>query len=357
MKKGNYKGLIPEWAPQDAVLMAWPTETMDWVYMLEEAERCYADIINTLLNYVPVIVLSDTVERVAKHFGGEYKHKMIILDGYELNDTWARDFSPLSVSDRGVKCLVNYGFNAWGLKFPADRDNQVGRWLKHASEIFNPDIPFMEMQYFVYEGGALESNGAGLLMTTSDVYDDPNRSWGLSEKKKRKMLVEPLGAKELIVLDCTPMVGDDTDGHIDTMARFTDERTIVFNETGDRTDPNYAGLAELQTSLRKAEKEYKLEDFRFVPLPLPAPISGESEEDGGVQLPATYANFLITNGAVIVPTYDDPMDTVAMEILQGLFPDREVRGVDCRALIRQHGSLHCVTMQFPEGFIKKEIFA
>lgn len=354
---GNYKGLIPEWAPQDAVLMAWPTEAMDWAYMLKEAEECYVNIISTLLNYVPVIVLSDTTERVSKHFTGAYNHKLIVLDGYYLNDTWARDFSPLSVSDGGVKCLVNYGFNAWGLKFPADRDNQVGRWLKHDSDIFDNDIPFIEMQYFVYEGGALESNGDGLLMTTSDVYDDPNRSWGLSEKKKRKMLTEPLAAKELIILDCAPMLGDDTDGHIDTMARFVDKRTIVFNQTGDRTDPNYAAMAELQTALHQAETEFHLDDFRFVPLPLPSPIMSKCEEDGAEQLPATYANFLITNGAVIVPMYDDPMDSVAMEILRGLFPDREIRGVDCRALIRQHGSLHCVTMQFPKGFIRQEILA
>lgn len=355
MKQGGYKGLIPEWAPQDAVLMAWPTEEMDWAYMLDEAEDCYRNIVAILLDYIPVIVLSDTKERVLKHFASEYKHKLIVLDGYELNDTWARDFSPLSVSSKEGKRIVNYGFNAWGLKFAADRDNQVGRWLHQRSELFDPVIPFYGMQYFVYEGGALESNGEGLILTTSDVYNDHNRSWGLSEEEKRKYLLEPLCAKELIVLDCAPMVGDDTDGHIDTMARFTDSKTIVYNYTADTQDPNYAALKSLKKSLEHAIKECGLDDFRLIPLPIPAAIMEKDDEDGGSQLPATYANFLITNGAVVVPLYGDPMDTVALEIIQSLFPDREVHGVNCRALIRQHGSLHCVTIQFPQGFIRKDI--
>lgn len=170
------------------------------------------------------------------------------------------------------------------------------------------------------------------------------------------MLAETLGADEMIVLDCPPMQGDDTDGHIDTLARFTDSRTIVYNQTGNPSDPNHDALTKLEQALHRAVQEYDLSDFRLIPLPVPSPIVG-TEEDGEKLLPATYANFLITNGAVLVPTYDDVMDTVALNVLQRLFPDREVRGVNCRALIRQHGSLHCVTMQFPEGFIRKDILS
>lgn len=336
------KGLIPEWAPQDAVLLAWPDETMDWRATLPEIQACYILLVRALLDYVPVILLAREPERVPLR--ADYLHRLTVLQ-MPLNDTWVRDYAPLSVrrADGGA-AVVDFAFNAWGLRFAADRDNLVSSRLP----IFRPEAERISRHDYVLEGGAVESDGEGRILTTASVLLDPNRNGGrgTSEEQLVAPILEALGAERADLLPGTPLGGDDTGGHIDTLARFCDPQTIAYVCTSDESHPDCAAVHELRTAL---EERFGA-THRLVPLPLP---EVKRDADGSV-MPASYANFLLTNGAVLLPTYRDPADDEALGILRRLFPDRTVIPVDALPLIRQHGSIHCATMTFPEGFIDDE---
>jgi agmatine/peptidylarginine deiminase len=204
------------------------------------------------------------------------------------------------------------------------------------------------MQSFklVLEGGSIEVDGEGTLLTTESCLLNPNRNHGLNRAQIETELRRLLGVDRILWLKQGAIDGDDTDGHIDTLARFCDAGTIAYQACNDHNDPHYSGLrsmaAELKTLRRKDGTPYKL-----VPLPWPQAIHDHT----GRRLPATYANFLIINGAVLAPTYNDPADDVALAALRPAFPGREIVPVMCRPLIYQYGSLHCVSMQLPEGVI------
>lgn len=336
------KGLIPEWAPQDAVLLAWPDETMDWSETLSEIRSCYILLVRALLDHVPVILLAQDVDSVPLR--GDYPHRLTVLE-MPLNDTWARDYAPLSVVDaRGERAVVDFTFNAWGLKFAANRDNLVASKLP----IFREGIERRLRHDYVLEGGGVESNGKGLILSTSSVLMDPNRNLGRGADEEQILgpIREGLYADQVDLLTVAPLDGDDTGGHIDTLARFCDEGTIAYASCHDEGHPDYPTLTQMEEEL-KALYGGK---FRLVPLPTP---EVKRNTDGSI-MPASYANFLITNGAVIVPTYRDEADAEALRITGELFPDRKVIAVDAIPLIRQHGSIHCATMQFPQGFLDEE---
>lgn len=329
------RGLIPEWVPQDAVLLAWPDETMDWADTLSEIRACYILLVRALLDYVPVILLAQDTESVPLQ--GDYPHRLTVLE-MPMDDTWVRDYGPLSLQTRtGVPVVVDFAFNAWGGKFESTRDNQVSQKLP----IFREGMERIDRHGLVLEGGAVESDGSGRILTTAFVLRDPKRNPTIDEAA----LTDALRAEELIPLQVKPLLGDDTDGHIDTLARFCDEATIVYAACDDPSHPDYETLQQLEEQLRES-----LGSYRLVPLPTPAV---KRDRDGSV-MPASYANFLITNGAVFVPTYRDPMDAEALRILGELFDDRRIIPVDAIPLIRQHGSIHCATMQIPQGFIREE---
>ena len=337
------KGLIPEWAPQDAVLLAWPDETMDWADNLAEIRSCYLLMVRALLDYVPVILLAQDTTSVPLR--GDYPHRLTVQE-MPLNDTWVRDYAPLSViSDRGERAVVDYAFNAWGLKFAADRDNQVASKLP----IFTKDIKRITRHDYVLEGGAVESNGEGLILSTSSVLLDPNRNLGRGEASVHTLtepIREALHADRVDMLEVSPLEGDDTDGHIDTLARFCDGETIVYASCSDEEHPDYNTLRKLDEELHRLYGER----YRLVALPTPE----VKRDTDGSTMPASYANFLITNRIVLAPTYRDRADDEALSTLRDLFPGRKVVPVDAIPLIRQHGSIHCATMQFPEGFIDEE---
>lgn len=330
-------GLLPEWTPQDAVLMAWPDETMDWAATLPEIRACYLLMVRALVDYVPVILLAQDPESVPLR--GDYPHRLTVQE-MPLNDTWVRDYGSLALIDaEGQHCAADFAFNAWGLKFAADRDNRVTRRLP----IFREEVRRLSRQDFVLEGGAVESDGRGCLLTTKSVLTEPNRNPG---REGTELLREALFAREVISLETEPLEGDDTDGHIDTLARFADAETIVYAACDDEKHPHYAALR-----LLREELERKLVGrYRLVALPSP----GVKRDESGEILPASYANFLITNGAVLMPTYRDAADERAQEVLCDLFPDRKIIGADALPLIRQHGSIHCATMQIPRGFVREE---
>ncbi len=317
-------GLIPEWSSQDAVLLSWPTAEMDWGMYLQSAVNCYSEMIHALLEFVDVVVMCQTKDEVLNSLGdlSGANYRLRFVEHMPLNDTWIRDYGPLCTLQDGERVVVDFRFNAWGQKFASDQDNQLILRL-YEREFFEPSVWVKNKQNIVLEGGGIEVNSMGVALTTSPMLQAPNRNTWLPEHAQCAEIKAALGVKQLLVLDMDPLEGDDTDGHIDTMVRFVDDHTLVTVVEGDFPFPSV-----------------------LLPMPMPKYYDGR-------QLPATYANFLITNGGVLVPTYNDPADEVAIGVLQELFEDRKVVGVDCRALILQNGSLHCATMQLPEGFLNK----
>ena len=208
-------------------------------------------------------------------------------------------------------------------------------------------VPVVNCLNFVLEGGSIESDGCGTILTTSECLLSENRNGEFSRHQIEDCLAQRLGAQRVLWLDNGALLGDDTDSHIDTLARFVDPHTIAYVKCYDPSDDHFAELEAMERQLQ-AMTDVDGNRYRLVPLPLPRPIHDED----GLRLPATYANFLIMNSRVLVPVYADEVnDARALETLAGCFPGREIVPIDCRALIQQHGSLHCVTMQFPEGVI------
>jgi agmatine/peptidylarginine deiminase len=258
------------------------------------------------------------------------------------DDTWARDHGAITVLEDGQPILLDFVFNGWGGKFPAEQDNQLTTSLAAQGRFGTTPVEAIDL---VLEGGSIESDGAGTLLTTRHCLMQPTRNPGLSQAEIEERFRQHFGAERVLWLEHGALEGDDTDGHIDTLARFCDPSTIAYVECSDPEDSQFAGLERMAAEIA-ALVQVSGEPYRQVPLPLPAP-----QVDEGRRLPATYANFLIINDAVLVPVYDDPADAIAMERLGAVFPGRNVVGIDCREIIRQGGSLHCLTMQFPLGVL------
>lgn len=345
--------LIPEWEEQDLILLSWPHLETDWARILPEVEQTYLQIAERILQYEDLLILTPEPSRIEALFAGKsYKHCLFVHE-MDSNDTWARDYAPLSfrlidAEGKEHKLITDFTFNGWGMKFAADKDNLMTRCL-YLGRAFAREVKMLNRRLLVLEGGGVESDGKGTILTTSSCIFEPNRNAGFEADALKDALRESLGADRLILLDNGDLEGDDTDGHIDTLARFLSPRQIAYVQCTDPADIHYHPLKRMEAELQ-ALRTSEGKPYELIPLPLPQAIY---EEDGH-RLPATYANFLFVNGAVIVPTYAQPeLDALAIDRLQQAMPEREVVGVDCRALIRQHGSLHCATMQFPLGFINK----
>lgn len=334
--------LPAEWEAQSGVLMAWPHRDTDWAEILPEVTECYADIIAKISAVTAVTLVGPAreCEAALKAAGLDANRRVRFID-IPTNDTWARDFGPVTVETPEGPLPIDFKFNGWGLKFAADRDNLINRALTAEGV-----LPRLENRLsFVLEGGSIESDGRGTVMTTSECLLSPNRNGGLSRQQIEHELMEALGAERVLWVDHGALSGDDTDSHIDTLARFVDHDTIVYVGAGDPADPDHEGLAAMLDDLR-ALRTAEGQPYHLVELPLPDPIY----DDDGMKLPATYANFLISNGTVFMPTYGQMRkDTLAAMTLQSVMPYHRIVTADCRALIKQHGSLHCITMNLPEG--------
>lgn len=276
--------------------------------------------------------------------GGEMRRVTITIA--PSNDTWARDHGPISVQTATGPRLLDFTFNGWGNKFPAERDNRITGELA-AAGCFGA-IP-VETAAMVLEGGSIDTDGAGTLLTTSRCLLQPSRNPELNRIDIEARLRELLGIERVLWLEHGALAGDDTDSHIDTLARFADPGTILYQACADSGDENCLELSKMAAEL-SAITNINGEPYRLVPLPSPRPI----HDAHGQRLPASYANFLIINGAVLVPAYDDPADEIARESIAGCFPGRDTITIDCLPLIHQFGSLHCVTMQLPEGVLGKD---
>ena len=264
--------------------------------------------------------------------------KNVVLYEIESNDIWARDFGPITIYEDGKPVLLDFTFNGWGKKHKAGLDNQITAKL-HAEGAFGK-TPLRAVD-LILEGGSIDSDGQGTLLTTAECLLNPNRNKHLDEKQIEARLTSELAVKKFLWLENGCLAGDDTDSHIDTLARFCPDNTILYVKCDDPADEHFPALQAMK-------KELKQTGTRLLPLPWPK----AKFDAAGERLPATYANFLIINGAVLVPTYNDPADFQALETVGKAFPNREIIGIDCSTLILQHGSLHCVTMQIPKGVLE-----
>jgi agmatine deiminase len=327
-----------EWEPQDAVLICWPHEKTDWAPYLNEAEAVFMDIAEAVARFEKLIVVVPDEECVRTKLSARgVNMQNVALYEVESNDTWARDFGPITVYEDGNPVLLDFTFTGWGGKFKAGLDNQITEKLHQLGAFGKTPLHKVDL---ILEGGSIESDGAGTLLTTSECLLNPNRNAQLSKTQVEKKLASELGTEKFQWLENGALAGDDTDAHIDTLARLCPGNTVLYVQCTDPADEHFKIFQSLENELKKT-------DFQLIPLPWPQAKFDET----GERLPATYANYLVINGAVLVPTYSDPADSQALETVKKAFPDREIIGIDCSALILQHGSLHCVTMQIPKGVL------
>jgi len=310
--KSTKRRMLAEWEHQSMVQLTWPHEGTDWAPILDEITAVYENMAREIRKREP----------------------LLIVDSIPHNDTWARDHGFITVVEDSVLFLLDFKFNGWGEKFEATLDNQINKHLYEQGLVKGCYEDHLD---FVLEGGSIESDGKGTVFTTECCLMAPHRNQPLTKEEIEERLKEWLGAERIVWLQHGSLLGDDTDGHIDTLVRICPDDTLLYTG-GDKDHPDLAEMEKELQELRTIDGK----PYRLLKLPLPRAIY-----DDGYRLPATYANYLVINGAVLVPTYNQPdLDKEAMNIIQQAFPDREIVGIDCCAVIKQHGSLHCCTMQY-----------
>jgi len=344
--------LPAEWEKQSGVQLTWPDGTTPW-YEIDKVIDCYVRIASAIASREKLLVVTtdpaatklDIAVRAAR-MGVRIDVSSIIFTESPINDTWARDHGGIAVhGDGGEKYLYDFVFNGWGLKFASNLDNQITKKI-FFDGTFASDVMLVDMRPFVLEGGSIESDGEGTLLATTECLTSLNRNEYLSREEIDGELSQAFGLERVLWLDSGSIEGDDTDSHVDILARFASPDTILYVKCEDPDDPNFGPLSQMEEQL-KGFLTLEGEPYTLIPLPLPPKMYLE-----GYRLPASYANFLILNGAVLMPgAGDEKTDAKAAEILSGAFPGREIVTIDCRPLLSGHGGLHCVTMQFPEGWL------
>jgi len=334
-----------EWEKQGFVQLTWPHKDSLW-YEVEKVQACYTQIIQTILRYEPVLVVGRDTEECKADLSrnGLTDFKGIRFMESPINDTWARDHGAISVwGDNGEKNIEDFVFNGWGLKFAADFDNQITRNIFKAGA-FAKDVKYQDMRPFVLEGGSIDIDGLGTLMATSECLLSLNRNEYLSREQIENHLKNAFGLKRVLWLDHGGIAGDDTDSHVDILARFCSPDTIAYTSCNNKADENYGPLKAMEEQL-KTFRTLDGKPYKLIPLPLPEPLYLDD-----YRLPASYANFLIVNGAVLMPGAGSQLDQAAAQQLLKAFPDRIIEIIDCRPLLSGHGGLHCITMNYPAGF-------
>lgn len=339
--------LPAEWAPQSGVQLTWPHAGTDWTPILPQVTNCYIRMALEIALREPLLIVTPEPDSVWKLLHERLPAKALAnITLYEVptDDTWARDHGFITLLSPEGPLLLDFQFNGWGKKFEAAQDNRINRVLMENGVFHGTYIDHLD---FVLEGGSIESDGRGTVLTTSQCLLAPNRNQPLSLPDIEARLKEYLHARRILWLNHGYLEGDDTDSHVDTLARLCPGDTIAYVQCRDTADPHFEELRLMEQELQEM-RTAEGKSFNLIPLPMAAP----AYDDEGQRLPSTYANFMVINGAVLMPTYKYPeLDELARKQLQKAFPRHEIIGIDCRALIIQHGSLHCCTMQFPIGTV------
>lgn len=333
--------LPAEWEKQDAVQFTFPHADSDWKIILEDAIQVFVNVITAILPFEKVIVVTKNLVETKNYFK-DYSSQNLFFFEIDSNDTWARDHGGITVLNNSDIKILDFTFNGWGQKFDAEKDDLITEKL-HLAKVFKAPIEKVD---FVLEGGAIETNGMGTLITTRHCMQSPYRNPGFSEDQINNILFNNFGTSNIYWLNNGYLAGDDTDSHIDTLVRFCNPSTLAYVKCDDQSDEHYESLLKMEEELKKLV-DVNGNPFQLVPLPWPDACYA----DDGHRLPATYANFLIINEAVILPIYNVKQDQQAVKVLTNIFPDRKIITVLCRTLIEQHGSLHCISMQYPAGSI------
>ncbi len=336
--------LPAEWAPQSALLLTWPHAGIDWQLPLDVIEAPFIQIASLTSQYQHVIIscLDDAQREHISQQLQQANANMSHISCYCIpsNDIWVRDHGPITVFDEQHRgCLLDFEFNGWGGKFPATQDNHVTQRLVQAGAFAGYQLQPISL---VLEGGSIETDGHGLLLSTRHCLLHHNRNPSLDEHTLTETLRTLLGVEHVVLLKHGLLIGDDTDGHIDTLARFCDPYTLCYVSCDDPHDPQYNELTAMKAEL-SALRNCQNKPYHLVELPLPKPLYAQD----GRRLPATYANFIITNQHVFVPSYADLMDSVALTQLTSCFANRDVISISSEHLITQSGSLHCASMHIP----------
>jgi len=336
--------LLPEWAEQSGVMLTWPNKD-GWPELLEKADQTFAEITKIIAQHEKVLIshYDDSQKALILKLLKDNRTDLtkIIFAKAKSNDSWVRDNGPFTVQKQnGSLKLLSFAFNGWGGKYPYNDDANLCSVLQKQG--FFGKVP-LDLINFVLEGGAIDTDGNGTLLTTESVMSRRNNQ---NKAEIEKVLKREFGVDRILWLKSGQLLGDDTDGHIDTLARFLDAETICYVSCNDPSDQHYTSLKAMESELQAMRtKEGKA--YRLAALPLPDPQFSPS----GKRLPATYANFLMINGALLMPIYGVPQDAEALTIINKFAAERTVHAVNCRTLIHFYGSLHCATMQLPKGVL------
>lgn len=342
----------PEWYPHTATWMAWPHNAETWPENLKEAQQEYLELVAAISDDEPVMLLCsgeaalDQFLSAVSQRGGRLTNVQIV--DIPTNDAWARDYAPTFVVNRETneQIGIDWFYNAWGGKYPPfDLDQKAAmRICEHIVKVkpeLGPGCSHQKMEFCI-EGGAIEISDSGVVMCTQSCALDPNRNRHVDETKVERFLIDNLGASSVVWLAGDAITGDDTDGHIDQLARFTPSGSVLYAHCQDEADPQHELLEGNRQDMERGFRRIG-QAVNLVPLPLPDPIQLH-----GQRLPASYCNFYITNRKVIVPQFGQPADNEAIKIIAEHFSDREVIGLPSLNLSFGQGSFHCLTQQQPE---------
>lgn len=333
------KRVPAEWERQQCVLMSFPHEETDWndpddPSQLEASLSPFIRIAQAIAYGEAVYIICKDKEKISSMFC--YPRNLTFIE-IPTNDTWIRDYGYISIKEDEEKKLLDFTFDGWGGKFEASLDNAVNTALHKKGYMGTTPLESVD---FILEGGSIESDGEGSILTTTACLCNPNRNGGHTKEEIEQKFKTYLGAHSVLWLDHGYLAGDDTDSHIDTLARFVNTSTIAYVKCDDKNDEHYDALEKMERQLKTFRTK---EDEAYVLIPLP--MTDAIYDKKGERLPATYANFLITNDALLYPTYEDKNDKVVHEIFKEIFPKKEIIPINCLKLIEQGGSLHCSTMQ------------
>lgn len=340
--------LPAEWSAQDGVMLTWPHPQGDWAPWLVQVDQVYCQIVKAVSAYESILIVcydkphQSHIEKLLRQQGVNTSqlHMHIVCS----NDSWARDHGPITILQNGSPKLLDFGFNGWGNKYESRLDDLISQSLYSQGAFDHVDI---EAWPLILEGGSIESDGQGTLLTTEQCLLTPTRNPELNKAQVEEILQGSLGVDRILWLSKGELIGDDTDSHIDMLARFCSIDTIAYSSCDNESDPHYLPLKEMAAELA-AFKMANGNPYKLVALPIPKCILNQE----GQRLPASYANFLIVNQAVLLPVYGDEIDQIAKQRLTECFPNRQIIAINCRPLIEQFGSLHCITMQLPRGVLR-----